>query len=373
MRGRKWTEQEDSLLRQLVQQHGKQWSVIASKMENRTASQVSSRWEKCIDPSLLKGPFSHEEDQIVIEYVKQHGPSNWPRLAEKLKVRSPKQCRERWFNHLDPNLSKESWTREEDLIIFEQHNKLGPKWSAISHFLPHRSDNAIKNRWNSSISKRIQYNSNGQPILLEDSIKKSQKTEKTKARPYIQPLPIPPTPLPSRWNVEITSKHGRIAFPQQQIFLPQMAPIPTQISPQQPSIQTISSVPMDQQQIQIPPGQIFNYPIQFTQMQQPPQQTAQQIQITQPPQAPAMKETTGVAAKSTVPIPAPPTAPPQATPQQQPANASKPAEGESFPFTPFGASTPLSFELFSPTSPNPIFFQSEGMSPFKRSDRNVFK
>ena len=378
MRGRRWTEEEDALLKKLVQQNGKQWSLIASKMENRTASQVSSRWEKCINPTLTKGPFSAAEDEIVIDYVKKNGPTQWPRLAEILKVRSPKQCRERWFNHLDPNISKDSWSREEDLIILEQHQTIGPKWSVISRFLPHRSDNAIKNRWNSSISKRIKYAPNGRPILLEDNFKKSHKSDKPKTRPNLQPLPIPATPQPARWNVEITSRTGTIPISQPPIFISRIIPLPQ-------SIQQGVQAPLDSRiPIAVDPS-IYNIKIQNAQIPQ-----------TQLPQGPAPKRIAVASIsspKSNSPIPtstsqtttktmventeetaveavsaAPP---PQTTPTATVATKTE----TGYPFNPFGSSTPtFSYEVFSPTSPNPLFFQSTGMlSPLKRSDRNVFK
>lgn len=166
--GKKWTPDEDQRLTELHEQYGKQWGVIAQKIQTRTASQVAARWEKCLDPSLTKGPFTPEEDQIITDYVKNNGPQNWPGLSELIKNRSPKQCRERWFNHLDPNVTLKPWTSEEDEVIFSSINRYGKKWSIIAKFLPGRTDNAIKNRWNSSISKRIVYGMNGMKQLSPD-------------------------------------------------------------------------------------------------------------------------------------------------------------------------------------------------------------
>lgn len=166
--GKKWTPEEDQKLIELHKQYGKQWGVIAQKIQTRTSSQVAARWEKCLDPSLTKGPFTSEEDQIIVDYVKNNGPQNWPGLCELIKNRSPKQCRERWFNHLDPNVTLKPWTPDEDEIIFSNINKYGKKWSVIAKLLPGRTDNAIKNRWNSSISKRIIYGINGIKKLSPD-------------------------------------------------------------------------------------------------------------------------------------------------------------------------------------------------------------
>lgn len=208
--GHNWDAQEDETLRTLVQQHGKQWALIASYIPGRSASQVAARWEKCIDPSITKGPFSPEEDALIIEFVNKNGARSWPRITQYIPARSSKQCRERWFNHLNPAVIKQPWTPEEDAMIFQQHQKLGGKWSHISKMIPGRTDNAIKNRWNSSISKRIQIDENGNEILLPDSSKRAHKNSKAiKERPppiitpaqTVKPPPLeipvaPPAPTP---------------------------------------------------------------------------------------------------------------------------------------------------------------------------------
>jgi hypothetical protein len=183
----KWTDAEDDMLRELIQQFGRQWSVIASHIPNRTATQVASRWEKCINPILTKGQFSLEEDQLITDFVKQNGIRSWPKITEIIPHRTPKQCRERWLNNLDPAITKSPWTAEEDRLIFEAYVKYGPKWSKIAPLIPGRSDNAIKNRWNASISKRMALSEGGQPELLTNRKRKYTRRNQKRPPPLIPP------------------------------------------------------------------------------------------------------------------------------------------------------------------------------------------
>ncbi|KAG7348124.1 Myb-like DNA-binding protein [Nitzschia inconspicua] len=160
-----WSKAEDAKLRDIMTRYRKvnvhNWDTISEEMGLlRTAEECQQRWVRYIKPGVRKGQWTEEEDEFILKNVSASGEqpfTRWSELALHMPGRHGKQIRERWINHLNPNISHLPFTEEDDLKLWDAAKIYGKKWVEISSKFFHstRAENQIKNRWYSAAFKKF--------------------------------------------------------------------------------------------------------------------------------------------------------------------------------------------------------------------------
>ena len=141
---------------------------------------------------MFKKSWTPKEDAKLLRLVEIHGALNWSIICDSMGGnRTGKQCRERYHNHLQPDIKKGEWSEEEDRMIADMYSKLGSAWSKMTKTLPGRTDNAIKNRWHTAHRHQIRIQSAMPPTIQSELTSLPSKTAGSK-------MLIPRLTLPSR-------------------------------------------------------------------------------------------------------------------------------------------------------------------------------
>lgn len=183
-----WTKDEDIRLTEIMKKYKnpRDWEPIAKELNcGRSAKECHERWIRYLKPGVRKGQWTDHEDAIVIEAVgtsSEQPFTRWSDLAQRLPGRVGKQIRDRWVNHLNPNINHLPFAREDDLLLWEGHKKLGKRWVEISnkYFNCSRSENHIKNRWYSASFKKFITNEFGSDAYSGGKASKESPSKKKK-------------------------------------------------------------------------------------------------------------------------------------------------------------------------------------------------
>jgi myb proto-oncogene protein len=149
----------------------------------------------CDKEGVKKGPWTPEEDLVLVSYVQEHGPGNWRAVpASTGLMRCSKSCRLRWTNYLRPGIRRGGFSGDEDRLIAHLQALLGNRWAAIASYLPDRTDNDVKNYWNTHLRKKL--------LLQQQKMQLQQR-----ASAALSP-PLPPPPHKGQWELKLQTDIG---------------------------------------------------------------------------------------------------------------------------------------------------------------------
>ncbi|XP_036454189.1 LOW QUALITY PROTEIN: snRNA-activating protein complex subunit 4 [Colossoma macropomum] len=151
-RKREWTKEEDQVLRDLVEKmrigNFIPYTQISYFMEGRDHAQLMYRWTCVLDPSIKKGPWSKEEDQLLLKAVEKYGPKDWWKIRLEVPGRTDNACRDRYLDCLRDDVKRGAWSDDEVELLKKLVEKYGVgKWAKIASEIPNRIDSQCLNKW----------------------------------------------------------------------------------------------------------------------------------------------------------------------------------------------------------------------------------
>jgi hypothetical protein len=149
---KKWTTEEDEIIKNMtLQKTRKKWKNIKELLTKKSAVDCIARYKTtCFN----QGKWTPEEDKVLLKFHSVLG-NNWAAISRLIKVRNWKQVRDRYTNHLDPDICQESFSQKEDELVSKLHQVYGTRWSLYLQYMANRTADQIKNRFNSTIKRKI--------------------------------------------------------------------------------------------------------------------------------------------------------------------------------------------------------------------------
>ncbi|CAB5193573.1 unnamed protein product [Rhizophagus irregularis] len=212
----KWTEQEDELLRSAVRMYGPhKWSLIATHVPNRTPMQCSARWVGALNPSILKGRWTSQEDNALKEAVSHYinsvdsqgnpQPIPWNKVSKRIPQRTGAQCQARWTEALDPRIRKGKWSPSEDEILKEGVRMFGRCWIRIAEMIDGRTQRQCRTRWLQIKNKQSRIKNDESGITTINSVNNSNDDNNGTMLILTPPHTTPSTPSQRIKNVSSNS------------------------------------------------------------------------------------------------------------------------------------------------------------------------
>ncbi|NXK18605.1 SNPC4 protein, partial [Arenaria interpres] len=218
LKRKEWTKSEDQMLLELVQEMrvGSHipYKKIAYYMEGRDSAQLIYRWTKSVDPSLKKGPWTPEEDAMLLAAVKKYGERDWYKIRTEVPGRSDAQCRDRYLKALHCDVKKGKWSLEEEEQLIELVEKHGlGHWSKIASELPHRTGSQCLSKWKLMIGSKKRSRPTKRRHVQESSSSSESSSEDTE-------LDLPDSSEEEMTSEEEPTSKEECAFPSIDLWIP---------------------------------------------------------------------------------------------------------------------------------------------------------